>query len=54
MDNAIVTSHATEIRTLFAMIISTCQPSNPRQLWDTYKTYIAEDILRRIRVATGI
>ena len=37
MDDAIAASHATEVRTLFAMIIATCQPSNPRQLWDTYK-----------------
>jgi hypothetical protein len=53
MDDAIATSSANEVRTLFAMIISTCQPSNPRQLWDTYKNDIAEDILHRFRIATG-
>lgn len=53
LDDAIASSSANEVRTLFAMIISTCQPSNPRQLWDTYKDEIAEDILHRLRVATG-
>lgn len=50
--DAIASSPATAVRALFAIIISTCQPSNPRLLWDTYKDDMAEDILHRLRLAT--
>ncbi|XP_073835848.1 uncharacterized protein, partial [Musca autumnalis] len=39
-----------QIRTLFAIIISTCFPSNPRELWDKFKDYMSEDILHQVRV----
>ncbi|XP_054091709.1 ATP-dependent DNA helicase PIF1-like [Zeugodacus cucurbitae] len=45
--DAIASSPATAVRTL-----STCQPSNPCLLWDTYKDDMAEDILHRLRLAT--
>ncbi|XP_049316556.1 uncharacterized protein LOC125779320 [Bactrocera dorsalis] len=50
--DAIASSPTTAVRTLFAIIISTCQPSNPRLLWDAYKDDMAEDILHRLRLAT--
>jgi hypothetical protein len=38
-----------QIRDLFAIIICTCNPSNPLELWNKYKTYLSEDILARVR-----
>ncbi|GFW55327.1 ATP-dependent DNA helicase [Trichonephila clavipes] len=37
-----------QIRTLFAIILTTCFPSNPN-LWEKYKDYMSEDILHRLR-----
>jgi len=37
---------------LFAIILSTCFLSQPVQLWEKYKDYIAEDILHRMRQET--
>uniref|UniRef100_A0A183HN50 Helitron_like_N domain-containing protein n=1 Tax=Onchocerca flexuosa TaxID=387005 RepID=A0A183HN50_9BILA len=41
-------SHPNQIRTLFAIILTACSPS-PAELWEKYKSYMAEDILHRIR-----
>lgn len=38
-----------QIRTLFAIILTTCFPSNPKDLWEKYKDYMSEDILHRLR-----
>ncbi|VDN02004.1 unnamed protein product, partial [Onchocerca ochengi] len=35
--------------TLFAIILTACSPSSPAKLWKKYKSYMAEDILHRIR-----
>jgi len=43
------TSIPFQIRTLFAVILSTCFPSQPVQLWNKYKNYMAENILYRMR-----
>ncbi|XP_055918335.1 uncharacterized protein LOC129950418 [Eupeodes corollae] len=48
---AIIYASPSQIRTLFAIIISTCFPSNPRDLWNKYKDNMLEDILHRIRVS---
>lgn len=53
LDDAIVSSPANTVRVLFAIIITTCHPSNPRELWDKYKDDISEDILHRLRLAAG-
>jgi hypothetical protein len=37
------------MRTLFAIIFTTCFPSNPKDLWEKYKDYMCEDILNRLR-----
>ncbi|XP_055920291.1 uncharacterized protein LOC129951943 [Eupeodes corollae] len=46
---AIISASPSQIRTLFAIIISTCFPSNPLDLWNKYKDNMSEDILHRIR-----
>ena len=44
------TAHPKQIRTLFAIILTTCFPSNPKDLWENYKNYMSEDILGRLRL----
>jgi hypothetical protein len=43
------TARPQQIRTLFAIILTTCFPSNPKDLWEKYKDYMSEDILYRLR-----
>ena len=43
------TARPQQIRTLFAIILTTCFPSNPKDLWEKYKNYMSEDILHRLR-----
>lgn len=47
---AALSASPSQIRTLFAIIISTCFPSNPNELWDTFKDYMLEDILHLVHV----
>lgn len=51
--DATVSAPANQIRTLFAIIIATCHPSNPTTLWDKYKDEMADDILHRVRTTTS-
>lgn len=51
--DAVLTSHPHLIRTLFAIILTTCFPSNPKELWQKYKDEMSEDILHRMRLATN-
>lgn len=51
--DATVSAPATQIRTLFAIIISTCFPSNALKLWDKYEDNMADDILHRVRTTTS-
>ncbi|RVE42412.1 hypothetical protein evm_012949 [Chilo suppressalis] len=51
--DSVVSSNAYQIRTLFAIIITTCFPSQPIQLWNKYKDDICEDILHRLRIQTN-
>ncbi|GFX96455.1 ATP-dependent DNA helicase [Trichonephila clavipes] len=50
------TARPQQIRTLFAIILTTCFPSNPKDLWEKYKDYMSEDILivcaLRIKIRT--
>lgn len=46
------TAHPLEIRLLFAIVLTTCSPSNPKDLWEKYKYFMSEDILFRKRVAS--
>ncbi|GFX56830.1 ATP-dependent DNA helicase [Trichonephila clavipes] len=41
------TAQPQKIRTLFAIILTNCFPSNPKDLWEKYKDYMSDDILHR-------
>ncbi|CAI6359516.1 unnamed protein product [Macrosiphum euphorbiae] len=43
-----------QIRTLFAIILTTCFPSNPKDLWEKYRDYMSEDFLHRLRTSNQI
>ncbi|GFU23539.1 ATP-dependent DNA helicase [Trichonephila clavipes] len=47
------TARPQQIRTLFAEILTSCFPSNPKDLWEKYKDYMSEDILHRFRRAAN-
>ncbi|XP_076268420.1 uncharacterized protein LOC143201314 [Rhynchophorus ferrugineus] len=53
LNDAVISSHTHQIRTLFSIIISTCFPSNPIDLWIKYKDYMCDDILYQIRNRMG-
>jgi hypothetical protein len=38
-----------KIRTLFSIILSWCEVSNPKVLWENQKDCMSEDILRRLQ-----
>ncbi|XP_062714405.1 uncharacterized protein LOC115261339 [Aedes albopictus] len=38
-----------QIRSLFAIILTTCAPSNPNTLWEKYKKDLSEDMLYHVR-----
>ncbi|GFW73039.1 ATP-dependent DNA helicase [Trichonephila clavipes] len=42
------TAQPQQIRTLFSIILTTCFPANPTDIWEKYKDYMSEDILHRI------
>lgn len=48
---AIISTSLSQIRTLFDIVISTCFPSNPRDLWNKYKENMSEDFLHKTRVS---
>ncbi|GFR14530.1 ATP-dependent DNA helicase [Trichonephila clavata] len=43
------TAQPQQIRTLFSIILTTCFPANPKDLWGKYKDYMSEDIFYRMR-----
>jgi ATP-dependent DNA helicase PIF1 len=53
LEDAVISSNAKQIRTLFSIILSTCFPSTPIDLWNKYKDHMAEDILHQIRLRTS-
>ncbi|EPB66767.1 hypothetical protein ANCCEY_14141 [Ancylostoma ceylanicum] len=46
LSEACVTCFASQLRSLFAIILTSCAPSNPQSLWEKYKKSLTEDILR--------
>ncbi|GBP32214.1 hypothetical protein EVAR_27638_1 [Eumeta japonica] len=50
LQEATLTASAEQIRELFAIILTT-NPSNPKQLWDSFKRNMSDDILYQIRQA---
>lgn len=53
LEDAVDSSNAKQIRTLFSIILSTCFPSTPTDLWHKYKDHMAEDILHQMRLRTS-
>lgn len=51
LSDASLTSSPHQIRTLFAIILTTCHPSTPLNLWEKYKDLMSDDILHRLRSA---
>ncbi|XP_062541344.1 uncharacterized protein LOC134209376 [Armigeres subalbatus] len=51
--DAVLSSRPNQIRSLFSIIISTCFPSMPIDLWEKYKDDMTEDILHRMRLTTS-
>lgn len=51
LTKAAVTSFPSQIRTLFAIILTTCAPSDPKGLWETHKENLSENILNQTRRA---
>lgn len=49
LGDASLTTTPYQIRMLFAIIITTCSPSNPLELWQKYRDYMTDDILHRMR-----
>lgn len=47
--DAALTSSPNKIRQLFAIILTTCYPTQSSILWEKYKNSMAEDILHRVR-----
>jgi len=45
MEEAIVSNSPASIRTLFAVILAWCEPSNPLEIYDNHKEAMAEDFL---------
>ncbi|RCN45090.1 hypothetical protein ANCCAN_08900 [Ancylostoma caninum] len=46
---ACLTCFPSQLRSLFAIIVTSCAPSNPRSLWEKYKESLSEDILMEHR-----
>lgn len=53
LEDAVIYSNPKQIRTLFSIILSTCFPSTPIDLWHKYKDHMAEDILHQMRLRTS-
>ena len=49
MSEAAAVQSAVRLRNLFALILAVCGPSNPKQLWESYKEHLTEDILKNAR-----
>jgi hypothetical protein len=49
MAEAATAQSPAKLRNLFVILLITCGPTNPGQLWESYKESLAEDILRKAR-----
>ena len=46
INDACSTAHPNQIHTLFTIILTACFPSSPTELWERYRSHMAEDILQ--------
>ena len=53
INDACETSTPSQIRALFGIILTTCSPSAPTELWEKYKSKMSEDILHRKQLETS-
>ncbi|GFY07989.1 ATP-dependent DNA helicase [Trichonephila clavipes] len=53
INDACNTAHPNQIRALFEIILTSCFPSPPTELWERYRSHMAEDILHRVRLENG-
>lgn len=51
LSEAVVSSLPSQLRHLFSIILTCCNPSNPKELWSKYKESLSEDILREAQRA---
>ena len=49
MSKAATVQSPAQLRNLFVLLLITCGPSSPEQLWGTHKEHLTEDILRQAR-----
>lgn len=49
MKEAAETAKADQLKELFAIILTSCNPSNPNKLWLNYRDSMSDDILARVR-----
>ena len=54
INDACETSTRSQIHALFGIILTTSSPSAPTELWEKYKSKMAEDILQRKRLETSV
>ena len=47
MQEALVSNSASSLRSLFAVILTWCEPSNPLDIYEHYKEHMAEDFLHQ-------
>ena len=50
INDACNTAHPNQICVLFAVTLTACFLSSPRDLWEKYQSHKAEDILHRVRL----
>lgn len=51
LTEAAIRCHPIQIRNLFAIIITTCGPSEPKNLWEQFKESMSEDLLYQARIS---
>ena len=53
MEEASVSNSAVSLRSLFAVILTWCEPSNPLEIYEHHKETMAEDFLHQYRTTLG-
>jgi hypothetical protein len=53
LEDAVILLNAKQIQILFSIILSTCFPSTPIDLWNKYIDHMTEDILHQKRLRTS-
>ena len=47
LSEAVLTHMPKQLRQLFSIILTFCEPDNPLHLWNTYKAFMMEDFIHR-------